>query len=231
MSTVYQHQLHAHKPRRRHYKRWIATAVVLAAGIFWGLHLLKPDTKIQNAKTVSHKLTGTSATQTFTEGIFTIALPKGWTYLGEQKDVYDIFHFKGPKDPDNGNRLLDVYQDSSLPRFAINRMVPVEATDDGGLTADSTEVSDNCTAYTTGSAADSATGAELAKWQGIDFLCDMANSLRNVVGTGSTDGLNTVAVKTQTSTLHHYFFTYTENNDKADYNIFVAALNSFKLIQ
>jgi hypothetical protein len=59
----------------------------------------------------------------------------------------------------------------------------------------------------------------------------MANPLRNTVGTGSKDGLNTVIVQSPTSRPHHYFFTYTENNDKPNYNIFSAALNSFKLTE
>ena len=65
----------------------------------------------------------------------------------------------------------------------------------------------------------------------VEFLCDMANPQRNVVGTGSTDGLNTVKVSDQMGTQHRYFITYTENNSKPDYSIFIAAINSFKLAQ
>lgn len=232
MSTVYQHQLHAHKRRPKFLKwLWLLPVVVLIAGGIAAFEFLKPNTTITNAKTVTQKLSGTASTKTFHEGIFSIALPQGWQFIGEQKNIYDIYHFKSASGGDTGNRQLDVYQDSSLPNFAVNRMLPVEATADGHLIANTVEVSDNCTAYTTGATSGRSTVGQIAKWQGIDFLCDMANPLRNVVGTGSTDGLNTVIIKSETTGLHHYFFTYTENNDKPDYSVFVTALNSFQVEQ
>ncbi len=232
MSTVYQHQLHAHKPRRRLRKRWLVIpAVIVVVGIAYGLFSLKPDTQIKNAAPTTSSIKKDTHLQTFRRGTFSIDLPTGWQFTAKQQDIYTVYHFRSALPGEEGNRLLDVYEDSNLPNFAINRMVPVSATEDGGLVADSGQVSDNCTAYTTGATTSRATVGQTAKWQGIEFLCDMANPQRNVVGTGSKDGLNAVRVADQGGLQHRYFLTYTENNFKPDYSIFIAAINSFKLAQ
>ena len=151
--------------------------------------------------------------------------------MNKHQSIYTIYQFKSTGPGYAGNRSLDIFEDSSLPNFAVNRMLPVTPNEEGGLTTDASLVSDNCSAYTTGPTTGRKTIAEPAKWQGIDFLCDMGNTLRNVVGTGSKDGLNTVIVQTPTSRPHHYFFVYTEGNDKPDYSFFVNAINSFKVIE
>ncbi len=231
MSTVYQHQLHAHKPRRKHYWAWAIVLALIVGGVAFGLSSLKPNTQIKNADAVTKSITGTSPTETYRKGTFSIALPRGWQFTSVQKDVYTIYHFKSALSGEAGNRSMDVYEDSNLPKFPINRMVPVVATEEGKLIANSSEVSDNCTAYTTGETTGRASISQLAKWQGIEFLCDMANPLRNVVGTGSKDGLNTVKINSLSTGPHRYFMTYTENNNRPDYNIFIAAINSFQVIQ
>lgn len=232
MSTVYQHQLHAHKIRRRHPRRWLALfAVLLVAGLVYGFQQLKPETVISQTKPTTKTLKTTVATERFTKGAFAIDLPKGWQFMSKQQDLYTIYHFKSTLPGEGGNRSLEIYEDSDVAHLAVNRMVPVVATDEGGLSANASEVSDNCTAYTTGATAGRQTVGQTAKWQGIEFVCDMANPLRNVVGTGSIDGMNTVTVKTATSRPHRYFFMYTDNNSKPDYGIFTTALNSFKVIE
>lgn len=231
MSTVYQHQLHAHKPRRKHYWRWALVLILFVGGIVFGLSQLKPETKINNAKAVTKKIASAAPTETYRKGNFSIELPRGWQFTSVQRDVYTIYHFKSALSGEAGNRSMDVFEDSNLPKFPINRMVPVVATEEGKLIANSSEVSDNCTAYTTGATTARTTISQLAKWQGIEFLCDMANPLRNVVGTGSKDGLNTVKVNSLSTGPHRYFFTYTENNNRPDYNIFISAINSFQVIQ
>jgi hypothetical protein len=232
VSTVYQHQLHAHKTHHRHYKRWLVITLLIVGGLVYGsLQFLQPDTQIKNAGAVKRQITGKSATQDFHKGNFKISLPQGWQFMSVQKDIYTIYHFRSAQAGEDGNRLLDVYEDSKLPNFPVNRMLPVVATDEGGLITDASQVSDNCTAYTTGPTTGRSSAAQLAKWQGIEFLCDMANPLRNVVGIGSRDGLNTVKITSLSTGPHYYFITYTENNDKPDYGVVTAAINSFKVDQ
>ncbi|HEY1064219.1 MAG TPA: hypothetical protein VGE30_02880 [Candidatus Saccharimonadales bacterium] len=233
MSTVYQHQLHAHKPRRHwHWKRWALVFGVLAiVGAVYGWQSLDSETKITNAAPSVKTVESDTKLQTFRRGTFSIDLPQGWQFTSKQQDIVTAYHFKSTLPGDEGNRSLVVYEDSSLSNLAINRMIPVVATDDGGMVADAGQVSDNCTAYTTGATANRAQVGQLAKWQGIEFLCDMANPLRNVVGTGSKDGLNTVKLADQGGLQHRYFLTYTDNNYKPDYRIFIAAINSFRMMQ
>lgn len=231
MSTVYQHQLHAHKTRRPHPWRWLALILVLTGtGLWYGLNQLESDTVLSTPKTIVKEIDVDSAVDSYQKGAFSIDLPKGWQFMSKYENVYTIYRFKSTLSGDPGNRTIDVYEDSNLPNFAVNRMVPVVATETGGLVTDTAQVSENCTAYTTGNLSGPTVG-KTAKWQGIEFLCDMGNTLRNVVGTGSTDGLNTVNVKTPTSRNHKYFFTYTDNNINPDFGIFIKALNSFKVIE
>lgn len=232
MSTVYQHQLHAHKIRRRHPKRWlIAGGIVLLAGAMYGAYALRPDTVITNAAPTTRQIKNDTHLQTFRRGTFSIDLPVGWQFMSKQQDTLTVYHFRSALPGDAGNRMLDVYEDSSLPNFAINRMVPVSSTEEGRLVVETGEVSDNCSAYTTGATTNRVTVGQMAKWQGVDFLCDMANPLRNVVGTGSKDGINMVRVTDQGGQRHSYFLTYTDNNSKPDYSIFIAAINSLKLAE
>lgn len=231
MSTVYQHQLHAHKTHRPRRLRWLFLILALIGlGVWWGLNQLKPETTISAPKTVTKEIDVDAAVDTYQKGAFSIELPKGWQFMNKYQNIYTIYRFKSTLSGDAGNRTLDVYEDSNLPNFAVNRMVPVVANEQGGLTTDTSLVSDNCSAYTTGTLSGPSVG-KIAKWQGIEFLCDMGNTLRNVVGTGSKDGLNTVKIKTATSREHRYFLTYTDNNINPDFSIFTKAINSFKVIE
>jgi hypothetical protein len=231
MPTVYQHQLHAHKTRRPHPWRWLFILVVLGGGGIWyGLSQLESETFVSAPETVTKQIDVDAAVDSYQKGAFSIELPKGWQFMSKEQNIYTIYRFRSTLSGDAGNRFIDIYEDSELPKFAINRMVPVVANEQGGLTTDTSQVSENCTAYTTGTLSGSTVG-KTAKWQGIEFNCDMGNTLRNVVGTGSKDGLNTVFVKTPTSRQHKYFFTYTDNNITPDFSIFTKALNSFKVIE
>jgi hypothetical protein len=227
MASVYQHQLHAKAPRRHHYKVWAVLALIGVVAVILGLRALKPNTQITAAKSVTSIINGPK-TKKFDEGIFTINLPVDWTFVNVQRDIYTIYHFKSAIGGDDDDREMDVYVDSNPVNFPVNRMVPVQANGDS-LIVDAGEVSDNCTAYTTGATTDRTTVSEQAKWQGVTFLCDMANTARNVVGTGSPDGLNTVVLTGDVSGQHHFFFSYTDDNDKPDYSIFTNALTSFHL--
>jgi len=69
-----------------------------------------------------------------------------------------------------------------------------------------------------------------AKWQGIDFLCDQNNLERDVVGTSSLDGINTVSLNSPSGGgAHKFFFTYTNQSINGDYSVFTDAVTSFKM--
>lgn len=69
-----------------------------------------------------------------------------------------------------------------------------------------------------------------AKWDGVDFLCDMDSKFRNVVGSSSPGNINKVTLTSQTSfTPHSFFFVYEDNNYNPEYTIFYEMLDSFKV--
>lgn len=232
MPTIYHHRLHAHKIPR--FKPWqyvlgFVVLVTIVSGVT--LLFLPAQSSVQNDASSTKTLATPAADQTVQHGTFSMQLPAGWRFTGKQKDIHTIYHFAAPPEDaatsKTGTQFIDVYENSSrLQNFAVNRMVPVRLNAQGGITAQYSEVSDECTAYTAGETRDRTAVGQLAKWQGITFLCDMLNTTRNVVGTGSTDGLNTFTLGKQ-----RYFLTYTDNRDKPDYTTFITALNSFKSIK
>jgi len=125
----------------------------------------------------------------------------------------------------NNTRWLNVYMDTIPASLAVNRVLPVMG--NGAALSLPTNVSDNCTTFT--GASNSTQLSVTAKWQGITFLCDTGNYVRDVVGTSSLEGVNTVSLSTTTSGNHHFFFTYTDNSSSPDYTIFTNALKSFRL--
>jgi len=57
----------------------------------------------------------------------------------------------------------------------------------------------------------------------------MANYVRDVVGTSSAEGVNTLGVSGPGGT-HKYFFVYTDHSGEPDYNTFTQALQSFEAL-
>jgi hypothetical protein len=66
------------------------------------------------------------------------------------------------------------------------------------------------------------------KWQGVNFICDLPNYLREVAGTGSADGINMVSVTGPAGGKHAYFFTYTDHTVQPDFSIFRTIISSFQ---
>jgi hypothetical protein len=94
-------------------------------------------------------------------------------------------------------------------------------------------MSDVCLTFT-GAPASSAQTAQslpnqLAKWQGINFMCDLSNYNNNSVGTSSLQGINTVTLTGSTTGRHSFFFLYVDHNIQPDYSIFTNALKSFRV--
>ncbi len=234
MSKVYQHQLHTHAKPRRWRKRLLLISLLVTlliiGVVIWSQ--LKPKTKISAGVSSTTVVQGAPKGKEWHQDIFTITLPRDWKFVRKQQDIYTIYHFTAPSTGKSGQRLLDVYVDSHPDNFAVNRMLPVAPAEGGKMYASTRDVSDNCTVYTIGATTTRTTVAQLAKWQNIEFLCDMANTLRNVVGIGSVGGgINNVNLTSLSTGKHRFFLTYTENNDKPDYGVFVDALNSFRVDQ
>lgn len=160
----------------------------------------------------------------FTEEYFSFKLPSDWKKTGQlTTGPHRKYSYQATlKYADN--RYLDVYFDQLPLNMAVNKTVAVRGE---GATLTYGQVSDNCMSFTNKPSA-SAIQAP-AKWDGVDFICDMDAITKNVVGTSSPGNINKVELVSPGFTKHHLFLVYTDHNHSPDYQIFYDFLNSFKL--
>jgi len=215
-------RIHHH---RKLYVWLISFVCLLAIGIFAGSKSLQDDTYITKAPAPVVSTLNYDDTKTirFNEPHFTIALPSDWKLASSATTPDVTYRFQSTLAHEEA-RWLDIYVDGVPASFGVNRVLAVKA--NGSQLLLDGDVSDNCASFTGPVTGQPAT-ATPAKWQGVDFLCDLGNYIRDVVGTSSPEGPNTVTL-TGTSGPHHFFFAYTDNNASANYTIFTAALKTFQ---
>ncbi|MDB5184925.1 MAG: hypothetical protein JWN38_733 [Candidatus Saccharibacteria bacterium] len=212
--------------RRRRWPIWTALLLVLVliGGVLWVPKHLSAHTQITQSKAVvTTVVADDGAKKTFDETDFSFKLPIDWVKLPAVPSQYHMYRYSsGGKTA--GMQVMEVYEDTIPAKYAVNNMVVVQ----GGGTgiAVEGEVSDNCAQFTKDATSTNNDGI-LAKWQGVDFLCDLGNQSRNVAGTSSLGNLNSVAVKSTTGIEHKFFFSYTDSGINPKFSVFVAALNSF----
>jgi len=184
---------------------------------------LRPKVAIKQANAVSTKVVYSSQTKHYDEPDFGIDLPATWHAVPRPAGTYESFTWQSSDVVTDGQQI-EIYEDVIPVNFAVNRALIVEGeTDHVALNG---SASDNCATFTKNLSA-SQVGVP-AKWQGVSFLCDQANQQRDVIGTSSTDGVNTVILLDQgTGVKHKFFFTYTDYATNPDYTIFYNALGSF----
>ena len=91
-------------------------------------------------------------------------------------------------------------------------------------------VSDNCSKFTRGMTPLPGQVSVPAKWLDVSFLCDQFNQQRDVIGTSSADGINTVIMMSPTTGVaHKFFFAYTNQDVTPDYTTFQNILTSFRM--
>jgi hypothetical protein len=172
---------------------------------------------------VTTQITGNNeATKHFDEGIFALDLPKDWVFSGHKTGQYSIYSWHNTK-TNPGVEQLQIYMDTIPSDLGVNRVLPVQGESNRAVP---TTVSDTCANFTGNKVPGSPTTP--AKWDNIDFLCDLANYERDVVGTSSTDGINTVTLTGSTGK-HKVFFAYTDNGGTPNFTIFTNAVQSFRL--
>lgn len=220
---------HIGKRNVSHRKRYMVLAsisvIVIAAGVVVARNFIKADTTISPPPpAVITKVTATDGpTRRFNEGSFTISLPTDWVFVSHQTAAYNIYSWhNGRADP--GVQQLQIYLDTIPANLGVNRVLPVQAE---GNHIVPTEVSDTCADFTGDKVPGSPTTP--AKWEDINFLCDLANYERDVVGTSSAQGINTVTLTGPTTGTHKLFFAYTDNSATPDFTIFTDAVQSFRL--
>jgi hypothetical protein len=222
------------RPKRFSRKAVIRLMVLLfIIGISFGGYIevrnyFKPQKTITQSKAVLTTVNFATQTTTYTEPDFTIQLPKTWSMIPAPAGPYTTYNWE-VSDHDTNGEELTIYEDTIPTNFAVNRVLDVDGSQLTQLTLDG-QASDNCTQYTINSSAqvNNQFGAP-ARWQGINFLCDQNNDERDVIGTTSTDGINTVILKNTYGGSHKFFFTYTNHDLNPDYTVFYSALQSFRM--
>ena len=159
----------------------ILLLVAVATG--WYIESHSGTTIIHNpvAKT-TYVTTANTPVQTFSETDFIIQLQTDWKFIGQTTGPYNFYTWQDTTKYED-NRILDLYVDT-IPGMAVSRLQPVSA--DGNRLQIGT-MSDILLTFT-GAPASSAQTAQslpnqLAKWQGINFMCDLSNYNNNSVGT------------------------------------------------
>lgn len=162
------------------------------------------------------------------EALFTMELPGDWKELKRQNDqTENSITWQSTKSSGDG-RSLKLYIDIIPTSLAVNRLMPVLAQGNMIVPGD---ISENCATFTQGGTLNVHDAAKLketpAKWNKVDFICDLPRVNDSRVGTGSAEGKNTVTVTGPTKGTHKYFFLYTDHNIQPNHEILTNALRGF----
>lgn len=217
-------QIHRHR-RLQRIAIVILLALLFAVLVYWLMHLqIAPTATIRNDTPVSKNYTSSQAAKVAVDKPeFKMELPAGWT---ERKVTVSP---TGPRytfaAPAGESIVLDVYIDNPPTNLAINKAIVVSA-QGNGLSHD--YVSENCVTFTDPKYKNPQTGFAPARWQELNFICDMASPNRQVVGTISRDGINQVNITGASGATHKIFFTYTDNNITPSYYTLYDILTSMQ---
>lgn len=206
----------------------LSLLVVFGVGGWFIQRALRPHTTLSQSKAVVTTVKATSTPlKTYDETAFTIDLPNDWK-VGERSTApYNVYRWQGTSKSTNAT-LLEIYVDTIPVNVAVNHVLAIEA--NGPQITPDGDISDNCANFTKDTSPTPGTyGGVHGRWQGIDFLCDLNNSERNVVGTSSATGINSVTVKGPTNLTHKFFFSFTDHSLSSDYTPFTNALLSFRV--
>ena len=214
------------QPKKRRWPLWagLIFGLLLLLGGFYILSHLHTKTTITQAAPVTTKITSTaSALKLFSEPGFELKLPTDWTLQSHVSGEYNIYRFQGTGKV-SISRQLDVYQDTTPVNLPLNRVQPVDAS--GPHMTANGSISDNCSDFTKAAPASGQSGSP-AKWQNVDFLCDLHNTSRNVVGTSAPGGINKVTLQGLDGTPRSFFMTYFDHGLTPDYGVFYSAIETF----
>lgn len=213
-------------------KVWVGILLILLAAIgttgFFAYKILsEPDETITTTQAITREYAPPQGedTKEFNQGVFAITLPSDWVLKGHNETPYNMYSYQATK-KNADNRWLEVYIDRVPSDVAFNRLLPVIIEDNKIVVTGS--VSENCVEFTGPRDNPAAAGVAMlpAKWQGVDFMCDMSNYTRNVVGVGTVATRHNVTLTGPTSGKHVFYFKYIDHNISPDYQILEKALES-----
>jgi hypothetical protein len=216
--------------RIHHHRRlWRTAGLVLLVGAagFAIYHLdhatTKPKSTVHNSPPVNTPYSPSNTAKVhFSEPLFTVELPAGWQSVKSTADVnVPSYTYKSPS---ADGQELDVYIDNTPSNLAVNRVLVVSPAGPGLQYG---TVSDNCVNFTRPSGKDPGSEVAAGKWQGTNFICDLGNYERDLIGITSTDGLNDVTLTGPNAGTHQVFIDYTDNSINPDYSTLYNILSSF----
>ncbi len=229
---------HDHKPSRHRRKQALLifsiTMVILGimAALVWRDIRKNNDSQVAGkSRVILQAQDNPAARLVVNEPLFSMELPEDWKELKRQNDqTENSITWQSTKNPGAG-RSLKLYIDIIPATRSVNRLVPVMATQDNTISVG--DISENCATFTQGGTLNVHDAALLkdapAKWNKVDFICDMSRVIDNEVGTGSIGAINSITLTGPAKGAHKYFFLYTEHNIQPNYDILYNALRSFKV--
>jgi hypothetical protein len=192
-------------------------------------HDAKNNTQITVASTnqITKEIKSADATFLVSEPLFRLTLPIGWKETGRVNKPYNYIEWRDTNESTTA-RSMRLYTDLIPTNLAVNRELPVKAEADRLIPG---EASNNCSSFVglnspTPAGASNAKATE-ARWKDIPFLCDLPNYTREVTGTGSTGGINTVSVVGPKNGKHNYFFLYTDHTGQPEFDVLIKIVSSF----
>lgn len=222
---MYQLDRQLHKHTRLKKRLFWLFVILIIVGIVYGLNNLRlsPKQEIKSTPSLSRSYgANTLKMQTFEKPEVMFQAPSGWKEVPVTQSThtpnYMYIH-------DSDGQVLEIFINKTPQGLGINRAIVVYG---GSATISHDVVSENCTTFTEASKRDAKTGLAPAKWQEVDFLCDMANPSRAVVGTISKDGSNFFTIKTDSGKEYAVFLKYTDSAINPSYSIFYNILSSMR---
>lgn len=202
----------------------LALALLSAIAIYALFHLrVTPRQQLRNSPSLSTQYGASEAKKVVIDKpLFRMELPGDWKEMSPGHEIVPAptYSFTSPS---TDKKDMYIYIDTVPSDMALNRAVTVNAQGDG-IAYD--VVSENCATFTDPATKDKRTGYAPGRWQAANFICDMGNSQRTVVGTVSTEGVNQVTVNGATTGRHKLFIMYTDNNINPSYSTLYSILGS-----
>ncbi len=228
MTNVY-----SHDSRRSRLKKGLLVMSLLVgltgvlgvvAFIYYDLRTNQSE-QVEGQERVVSQVLGSSDTFFVNEDKFEFELPGDWREIDrvdrarEQSITYQAT-LRG-----EDNRYLKVYI-NTIPDDPVVRLLPVTVR---GSELERGRLSAHCSTFT-GVQAEGGNRTALAKWEDVEFLCDVGRTVnQNIIGTGQVgQPVNTVEITGETSGTNRYFFKYTDQNIRPNFEIFYSAINSFR---
>ncbi len=223
-----------HRPARRRRTRFLITFLISTAilgvigGIIWlDLRGTKEEKVVEGtSRQVAQVIDEQNSVKKIDEPTFTIELPTDWKESARvnTSQEHSITWQATKKHEDN--RYMTMYVDVIPKTRAVTRMLPLTVQGNSLIVG---EASANCSTFTKhGDGTGRQDQDEPAKYQNVNFICDLGRSIDNEVGTGSPEGVNTITVTGPARGKHSYFFVYTDHNIQQNTDIFYDALKSFR---